>query len=92
MRIYGWELLAVCHHPKSRDHKHCDSGGMFLICHVSSREHILKGLCEFGWKPFRVSHQLAMFGDHWYSASGDIKYLIYPVTSNTTRLRDQVTL
>ena len=23
-----------------------------------------------------VSHHLAMFGDHWFSASGDMKYLI----------------
>ena len=28
-----------------------------------------------------MSHQLAMFGDHWSSASGDIKYLIRQVTS-----------
>ena len=28
-----------------------------------------------------VSHHLAMFGDHWSSASGNIKYLIFHVTS-----------
>ena len=27
--------------------QHCDSGGMSLICHVTSREHIVKSLCEF---------------------------------------------
>ena len=32
---------------KSCDHKHCDGGDMFLICHVTSREHMFKGLCEF---------------------------------------------
>ena len=27
MRIYGWEVLVVCHHrDKSYSHKHCDSG------------------------------------------------------------------
>ena len=37
MQINEWELLVVCHHPsKSFDHKHCDSGNMFLICHVAS--------------------------------------------------------
>ena len=28
-----------------------------------------------------VSHHLAMFCDHWSSASGNIKYLIFHVTS-----------
>ena len=28
-----------------------------------------------------VSHHLAMFGDHWSSANGNIKYLIFHVTS-----------
>ena len=47
MQIYGWELLAVCYHPDKSCDQHCDSGGMFLICHVTSREHIVKSLCEF---------------------------------------------
>ena len=47
-QIYKWELLAVCHYPaKSSDHNHCDSVDMFLICHVTSCEHIFKMLCEF---------------------------------------------
>ena len=43
------ELPALCHHPdKSCDHGHYDSGDIvFLICHVTSREHMFKGLCEF---------------------------------------------
>ena len=28
-----------------------------------------------------VSHYLAMFCDHWFSASGNIRYLIFHVTS-----------
>ena len=28
-----------------------------------------------------VSHLLAMFGDHWSSASGNIKYLVFHATS-----------
>ena len=49
MRIYGWKLLTVCHHPdKSCDHKYCDSGDIvFLIRHITSRELMFKGLCEF---------------------------------------------
>ena len=44
MQIYGWELIAVCHYPnKSYDHKHCDSGDIFLICQVISREKKSKG-------------------------------------------------
>ena len=39
----------VCHYAdKCCDHKFCDGGDiMFLICHVSFRELILKGLCQF---------------------------------------------
>ena len=38
----------LCHHPdKSCDHKHCDSGDMSLICHVTSQEHMFEGLCKF---------------------------------------------
>ena len=53
----------------------------FLICHVTSREHIFKGLYKFiAGRFLMVSHHLAMFGGHWSSASGDIKYLKYHVT------------
>ena len=31
--------------------------------------------------PVTVSRHLAMFGCHWYSGSGDIKYLMCQVTS-----------
>ena len=51
MRIYRWELLVLCHYAdKSCDQscdKHCDGGDiMFLVCHVTSREHMFKELCE----------------------------------------------
>ena len=35
----------------------------------------------YGWKPIAVSHNLVMFGGHWSSTSGDIKYLTCHVTS-----------
>ena len=49
MRIYGWQILALCHQPdKSCDHKHYDSGYiMFLICHLTFPEQIFEGLYEF---------------------------------------------
>ena len=77
MRIYGWELLTVCHLlNRSCDHKHCDSGDMFLICYVTSRKHILNGLGEFlVWSPSRwvtTSSYLVPFG----LRQVEIKYLI----------------
>ena len=48
MRIYGWECLVLSHYPwKSCDQKHWDGGDMFLICHMTSCEHMFKGLREF---------------------------------------------
>ena len=45
MQIYEREILKVWHHPdKSCIHKPCDSEDMFLICYVSSREQMFKGL------------------------------------------------
>ena len=34
-----------------------------------------------GWNLLTVSHNLAMFGGYWFSASGDMKYLICHVIS-----------
>ena len=44
-----WELLIVCHNPaKFGGHKHCGSRSiMFLVCHVISQDHVIKGLCDF---------------------------------------------
>ena len=43
-QIYGWELLEVCHHcVKSCDHRHCDSGYIFLIVTWHHRDTCLKG-------------------------------------------------
>ena len=49
---------------------------MFLICHLTSRQHMFKRLCEFK----SGCHLLPMSGSHWSSASRDIKYLIFPTT------------
>ena len=83
MQIYGWELLAVCHHPdKFGDHRHCESGGRCLICHVTSYVHMFKGLCYFmGGSLSLVKSPPCHVGGCWSLESGDIKYLICHVTS-----------
>ena len=56
MQLYGWDLQVVSHHPnKFGDHRHCGNGDlMFLICHMTSRDHMLKGLYGFiGGSPLR---------------------------------------
>ena len=37
---------------------------MFLIYHMASSEHVLKRLCNCGWKFLIVSHHLAKSDDH----------------------------
>ena len=56
----------LCHHPnKSCDHRHCDSGNMFLICRVTSGDLEFKGLCDYGKLIGKsVSHYLFMFRGH----------------------------
>ena len=45
----GCKLLKVCRNlGNSCEHRHYDSADtVFLICHVTSREHMFKWLCEF---------------------------------------------
>lgn len=46
--VGGWKLLIVCHHTaKFGAQRHRGSGDMFLICHVDSKDHALKALCNF---------------------------------------------
>ena len=49
-----------------------------MICHVTSHEHMFKGLREIigGIE----SLHLLVVGGHWFSANGDIKYLICLMT------------
>ena len=49
MKLYGLELLAVSQHPdKFGDHRPCDNRDlMFLVCNVTSRDHLFKGFCDF---------------------------------------------
>ena len=48
-------------------HRHCGSGDiMFLICHVTSRDHVFKGICDFMGKshsrPVTTSPYLVAIG------------------------------
>ena len=82
MQIYGWKLLAVCHHPdKSCDYKHWYGENIvLLICHLSSREHMFKWLreCMDGSSSLLVTTLPCFLGS---SANRDIEYFICQVIS-----------
>ena len=48
MQSNGWEFLVLCFYAdKSCDHEQCDGGDIvFLICQVTCRQHMFKGLYE----------------------------------------------
>ena len=84
MRIYGWKLLAICHHlDKSCGHKHYDSW-RYNVSNLScdfSRAYTLRVILIYGSKLLTVSHHLTKFGGHWSIEIADMKYLICHVTS-----------
>ena len=49
MRLYGKESLTLGHQTADFDgFQYCGSGDKaFLICHVISKNHVFKGLCDF---------------------------------------------
>ena len=70
-QISGWEFLPVCYHI-------CESGYMFLICHVTiclkTYATLWVGACCGMAPPFHVS-------GYWLHLSGYMKYFICHVTS-----------
>ena len=56
---------------------------MFLISHVTSRDHLFEGPCMrlYGWKILFVCRKPATFGGHRRCGSGDVMFLVYQVTS-----------
>ena len=72
----GRQLLIVWSHPARPDgQRHFGSGDMFLIYHVTSREHMFKGLCDFF-----VSHHFVKFNDHRPSGSKDVTDVtVFPI-------------
>ena len=48
IKNYGREFPAENDYPERFvDYKHCGGGYMFLICNMTSREHMFKWLCFF---------------------------------------------
>ena len=55
---------------KFSSHKSCETGNMnFSNCHVSGH---VSGHIGQGCETLMVSHHLAIFGDHWSSAIGNM--------------------
>ena len=78
MRISGWDLLVICHHTdKFADYGHGESGDMFLTCHMTSPDHMFKGLYVNLWvRAFHCKLPPCQVGGYWSWAIGDIKHLI----------------
>ena len=88
MEIYGSELLKICHHTgRSCEHKHCDSGEIaFLICHVISREHMSKRLCEFMGE--RPSWRVTTFHVWWPLVWCKLRYKVFNMSRGLKKPRD----
>ena len=55
---------------------------MYLICHVTSHDHLIERACTFfGWELFVLCHYADKSCDHKYCDGGDIMFLICHVTS-----------
>ena len=73
VQIYRWEFFAVCHDlDKFGDHKHYESGNMFLICHLTSPAHYV----TLWVKASHGESPSCDVGGYWLCESRDIKYFI----------------
>ena len=77
VKISGRKFLTVCHHPdKFGDDGHCKSGDIFLVCHVTSPDHMFKGLYVAFWvEAFHGKSSSNQVGGYQSCTSGDINYL-----------------
>ena len=79
MRIYGWEFLVVLHHPvKWGDHRHCESGDMFLVSLVTTS---LRCYVTLWVEASHGKSPPCHVGGYRSCAIGDIKYLSFHVAS-----------
>ena len=87
MWIYGWELLAVYHHPdKSCGHKHCDIRDKFSICHVNFRKHMFKDYMNL-W--VEVPHSESPACHVWWSLVWcKWRYKVFNMSHDLTKPRD----
>ena len=53
---------------------------MYLICHMTSQDHTIKGLCRFMDGNFSLCHHPSKFGDQRYCDSENM-FLICHVTA-----------
>ena len=53
---------------------------MYLICHLSSSDHVFRGWCEYACKSFKLTHHIAKFNGHTGCESRDITHLNCYVT------------
>ena len=82
LRIYALELVAVCHHPDMfYDHKHRDSGSMFLLVTWSLVNTCLNCQVNLCVEVPHGEHHLTVFGGHWSIVVGYMKYLTCHVFS-----------
>ena len=72
---------------KFGDHGHSESGDMFLICQMTSRDHILKDYVTLRVGASHSKYYPVKFGTNKHCGTGDIKALVYHVI-----LQDNVTL
>ena len=90
--LYGRKLLIVCNHSaRFGSHRYCGSGDkMFLIYHVTSRNHAFKGLCDLmGWICILVCHDLTRSCDYmvmWFYEKKSLKVSHYPATFVAIRI------
>ena len=82
MRISGQEFLTVCQKSdKFGDHRYCESGDVFLICHVTSTDHVFKWLyVTLCMEAIHDMSQPCQIDGYWSCATGDIKYVSNYVT------------
>ena len=75
MWLHGWIPLTLSYHPaKSGGHRSCTRGDMFLIWHVTSHDHMVRGLCDF-------------IGARKSFGRRDTMFLIFHVTSRDHMIR-----
>ena len=49
---------------------------VFLVCHVISKNHVIKGSCDYGWEFLVVSHHPTKFGSRRHCDTEDMMFLI----------------
>ena len=78
-----WVPLIISLHPdKFGGHRYCARKEiLFFVCHMTSRDFVVRESCDYGWVSLVISIYPAKFGDHRPFGRGDIKLLICHVIS-----------